>query len=320
MRKIIFFFLLFTEVLFAQKLNNKIVYLDSLFIETSQDNQVYYRIVKDYHVEKKEYLFTQYYNSDKIESKGNSLNKDFFLRNGAISSFFENGNQKSVINYEEGYKIGKCEFWYENGIKKLEGEYFLVENKEKKIESILKINNFWDIENNQKVSNGIGNYIDDENLINDSKNNSISSGSILNGLKQGTWIGSNKKYKYSFEESYNEGILISGISTDENGQKYNYNVINVNPEPKGGISAFYNFIAKNYYQPENLKVSGKVITSFVVNAQGKITNIKTIRSLQTEADEEAIRVIKKHNDFIPGLSRGIKVDNTYTIPISLKAY
>ena len=44
-------------MLLAQEKNDKLVYLDSLWKETTQDKQVYYRIIKDYYLEKSEYRF-----------------------------------------------------------------------------------------------------------------------------------------------------------------------------------------------------------------------------------------------------------------------
>lgn len=322
MKKFIFVFLLFTKVVLGQNLNNKIVYLDSSHIETSSENYRYYRIVEDYYLDKEKYSFTQYYNSNKIECKGFSKNKDTFIKTGEIISFYESGNTKSKINYKEGHKSGKCEIWYENGTKKLEGEYVYTENKkdsdkETINESILKIDNYWDTENNQKIVSGNGSFTDED--VEEIKNSSTttSSGKVLNGYKDGIWVGSDSKNKFTFEETYVEGKLISGISKDENGATYNYTILNVRPEPKGGISTFYDCIMRNLNQPESSTVNGKIIAAFIIDNQGKITETRIIKSLQPDIDAETIRVINLCNDFKPGLSRGIKIDCEYVIPITL---
>ncbi len=117
--KLILFFLLFSKILSAQSGNDKIVYLDSLWKETSKDKHFYYRIIKDYYSEKPEYRFETYYKSGKMEIEGNSEIKDYFLRIGLIKEYYESGSIKSESTYEKGRQTGKQTLWYENGVKKL---------------------------------------------------------------------------------------------------------------------------------------------------------------------------------------------------------
>lgn len=315
MKKLTLLFLLFAKLGFAQQLNDKVVYLDSLFVETYKDDYKYYKIIKDYHLDKSEYLVTQYYKTGNIESQGLSTNKDFFYKNGEIISFYENGNKKEQINYVENIPNGKCEFWYENGNKKLEGEYLSTGNEN----PTFKINNYWDIDNVQKVIDGNGDYTDDQNFDNHIGNSStISKGKVKNGFKDGIWVGSNKKEKFTFEENYQNEEFVSGSSIDENNIKHDYNVIALKPMIKGGMTTFYKFVAKNFKVPDDLKVNGKVIVQFIIDVDGKITNLKVVKSLQKEADDEAVRVIEKFESFSPAEIRGIKVKCIYYLPISLQ--
>lgn len=327
MKKIIFLFLLFTKVTFAQETKNKIVYLDSLFYETNpnktqvdstsikitQEKYKYYRIIKDYYLNKDEYLFTQYYSSDKIESEGISTNKDYFMKKGEVVSYYENGHLKSKINYIDNHQSGKCFFWYENGNKKLEGE-FIISKENQKLDSKLKIINFWDLDNNQKVKDGFGEYIDKESFITITTSN----GKIENGFKEGIWKGSSEKYNFLFEENYEKGNLIGGTSIDENNIKYNYNIIEALPEIKGGMTVFYSFLRNNFKMPDIPGLNGKVMTSFIINENGDISDLKIIRSLNPIVDKEAIRVLSKFKGFSPALVRGIKVKSNYVIPISVQ--
>jgi antitoxin component YwqK of YwqJK toxin-antitoxin module len=93
--KIILFFLLLSKMISAQSGNDKIVYLDSLWKETTKEKQFYYRIIKDYYSEKHEYRFETYFKSGKIQMEGNSEIKDYFLRIGLIKEYYESGNIKS---------------------------------------------------------------------------------------------------------------------------------------------------------------------------------------------------------------------------------
>lgn len=315
MKKIILFFLLvLSKVAFAQNVQNKIVYLDSLHFETNPNNYIYYRIVKDYYVNKKEYKFTQYYSSDKIESIGNSTNKDFYIKNGEVVSYYENGNLKSKINYSENQQSGNCSFWYENGNKKLEGEFILTKENDV-FNSKLKLMNFWDADNNQKVIDGFGEYIIEEN---DFKSVSTANGKIEKGFKVGIWKGSSKTFNFTFEENYENGNLIEGASIDKNNVKYNYTKIQIPPEIKGGMIVFYSFIRNNFKAPDIPGLKGKVVTSFVINENGDINDLKTIRSLEPNVDKEAIRVLKKFKNFTPAVLRGIKVNCYYILPITVE--
>jgi len=79
------------------------------------------------------------------------------------------------------------------------------------------------------------------------------------------------------------------------------------------------FIRKNLIYPGNLRASavqGKVYVQFVVEKDGSLSNI-TIRmsSKNAELDQEAINVIKKMPNWIPGSIKGKSVRVKQTIPI-----
>lgn len=87
----------------------------------------------------------------------------------------------------------------------------------------------------------------------------------------------------------------------------------------GGADAMDLFIRKNLVYPEDLKsagVQGKVYVQFIVEKDGSITNITVRRSSRNERlDQEAIKVIEKMPNWIPGTVRGKKVRVKQTVPI-----
>lgn len=318
MKKIILFFILFSKVLFAQDLSvDKVIYLDSLNIETNQNNFKYYLVIKDAFHKKKFYDVVQYYPSEKIESKGHSLSNEFFLRDGKIISYFENGNIKSTLNYVDYSPDGTCSYWYEDGNKKLETEIFVINNGKEKNTKI-KIINFYDPNNNQKVIDGQGEYEGSEEYDLLTDKNTIK-GQIQNGFREGTWTGVHKKPDYSFTETYKNGELISGRSIDSNGIEHSYNIAFIKPEPQKGMLDFYYFIRDNFQTPRNFSGKGKVVTQFTINENGSIKNIKILRSVNKEVDEEAKRVISKYKGFKSTITRGIITETTLTMPISLES-
>ncbi|AWM34359.1 energy transducer TonB [Hymenobacter nivis] len=65
-------------------------------------------------------------------------------------------------------------------------------------------------------------------------------------------------------------------------------------------------------------VEGKVFASFVVNAQGEVTDLKIVKGLGSGLDEETLRAISKLPRFIPGRQNGRAVSVQYTVPISFR--
>lgn len=87
----------------------------------------------------------------------------------------------------------------------------------------------------------------------------------------------------------------------------------------GSPDAMDLFIRKNLVYPPNLKaagIQGKVYVQFVVEKDGSLTNISIRMSSKNEdLDQEAINVIKKMPNWIPGSIKGKNVRVKQTIPI-----
>ena len=91
------------------------------------------------------------------------------------------------------------------------------------------------------------------------------------------------------------------------------------PEFPGGMHAFGSFLAQNIKYPEFMRkneIQGKVITSFIVEKDGSLTDIKILRAIGNGADEEAVRVLKLSPKWNPGIQNGKPVRVSYTVPIT----
>src|SRR5690606_14565870 len=130
-------------------------------------------------------------------------------------------------------------------------------------------------------------------------------GEIKNSKKEGVWTGENIKENYSFSEIYQDGELISGISTDKENNKYPYKVLKENPTHKKGMADFYSFIGKNYQTPKVEGLEGKVYITFIVDKDGTLTNFKILRDIGYGTGEEAIRVLMEAEKWTPGKMRGM---------------
>jgi len=63
---------------------------------------------------------------------------------------------------------------------------------------------------------------------------------------------------------------------------------------------------------------GRVLATFIVEADGTVTNIKVVKKVSDEIDAEAVRVIKAMPKWKPGMQNGKVVRVKYTIPVSFR--
>lgn len=90
------------------------------------------------------------------------------------------------------------------------------------------------------------------------------------------------------------------------------------PEPVGGASAWSKFLMKNIKYPDmasDQHASGAVWVSFIIEADGRLSNFKVLRGAGYGMDEEALRVLKMAPAWKPGIQNGQPVRVSYNIPI-----
>ena len=309
-----FLFLLIPKLSISQlSANDKMVYFDSIWNASTQDNYKYYRITKDYYLDQKEYKVYDYYKNNILKKESILSGKDGGSPNGKEINYYENGKKQSTITYVNGRPTGKSLSWYENGNLREEGEYtgnYEIPGK------YYKINHYWDENNNHLVVDGNGFYsCGDEESFQET-------GTYKEGYKDGVFEGKNAKLNSSYAEKYENGKFILGTRLFAEGTKTEYFEMETKPFPKRGIQDFYNFIGKNFnYNKESIKnnIQGKIFIRFVVDKEGKIIEPKIIKGLGYGLDVEAIRVLLRYGDWIPGEQRGMKVRCTFSLPLSLQA-
>jgi hypothetical protein len=147
---------------------------------------------------------------------GATLDRDILKKDGEFICYYKNGAKESVINYTDDHKNGKEITWYENQSKKCEKQN-LWDSKTKKQQTLIL--NCWDENKNQTVTDGNGEFEETDKFI-------TQKGIIKDGLKQGSWEGSDSLRKITFVDNYDKGILISGVSTDENNIQLTYSSLN----------------------------------------------------------------------------------------------
>lgn len=93
------------------------------------------------------------------------------------------------------------------------------------------------------------------------------------------------------------------------------------PEFPGGMTALMTYLSNNIHYPESAvkaKTTGKVVVSFVVSKNGKVTQAKIKKGVSKELDAEALRVVSSMPDWTPGEKNGNKVDAEMFLPVAFQ--
>ena len=111
------------------------------------------------------------------------------------------------------------------------------------------------------------------------------------------------------------------IGTDQDGIVI-FKVVDQMPEFPGGVNAFVLYLQKNLRYPMKARkngIEGRVLVQFVVEKDGRISDIDVIRSSGNEMlDKEAVRVIHSMPRWKPGSNKGKPVRVSYTAPINFR--
>jgi protein TonB len=118
-----------------------------------------------------------------------------------------------------------------------------------------------------------------------------------------------------------EEIRIAPIVEEKEDVDQIFLVVEETATPKGGMSAFYKFVADRMKYPAQARrmgIEGRVFVEFVINRDGSITDVKAIKGIGAGCDEEAVRVVQSAPPWNPGKQRGKPVRQRYVVPIIFK--
>lgn len=93
------------------------------------------------------------------------------------------------------------------------------------------------------------------------------------------------------------------------------------PQFPGGEAALKKYIDSHIEYPVLAAMSGAhgiVIVQFVVDKTGRVGEVKVVRSVDKDLDNEAIRLCKSLPRFAPGRQNGQAVSVWYTLPVTFK--
>lgn len=101
-----------------------------------------------------------------------------------------------------------------------------------------------------------------------------------------------------------------------------YQVVEQQPEYPGGMQALMKYLKDNIQYPRISRENnsqGKSYVNFVVNADGSIQDVETMKSSgDVYLDKEALRVVKAMPKWTPGKQAGKAVRVRFTLPVTFK--
>lgn len=102
---------------------------------------------------------------------------------------------------------------------------------------------------------------------------------------------------------------------------HNTGTLEIMPEPVGGAAAWSKFLNRNLRFPpeaQDAGKSGRVLVSFVIEKDGRLSDIAIQNGAGYGMDEEAMRVLKLAKPWKPGIQNGQPVRVRYTIPMNFQ--
>ena len=106
---------------------------------------------------------------------------------------------------------------------------------------------------------------------------------------------------------------------EETGEAEIFMVVEEQPSFPGGEEARLKFLGENVKYPDMAResgIQGRVYVTFVVEPDGRITNVQVLRDIGGGCGAEAVRVVKMMPRWKPGKQRGKSVRVQFNMPVN----
>ncbi|ULQ55194.1 TonB family protein [Flavihumibacter rivuli] len=144
---------------------------------------------------------------------------------------------------------------------------------------------------------------------------------IRHNQVEGNFIVYYKNGKVRRSESYKNGKMITGTCYDSTGKEIAYFPHETLPSFPGGNSALAAFLGRELKYPNNARRAGieeRILVRFEVDKEGNIKNPRIYKGVDPELSAEALRVVNKMPQWIPGQQDGQPKIVTYQLPVVFK--
>jgi TonB family protein len=133
----------------------------------------------------------------------------------------------------------------------------------------------------------------------------------------GTAKGSPADMIYKLSISFTKDIFLKRFDLPQDSIS-NENVVLQQPEFPGGEAAMMKYLSEKIKYPSDAQrkgIEGLTVISFVVDKEGLVRNISTLKSLDLSIDAEGRRVVRSMPRWKPGIANGKPANVRYTLPI-----
>ena len=232
---------------------DSIQYFDGADRRAHIDNAAWYRKISKPDTGKL-YLGTEYWMNGHVKAVGYALDTNFLYKIGKVTYYYKNGNKSGegqfYSNFDQhvfGYKNKKWETWYPDGKPKEVWVYKIADDLAYNEGFLMS---FWDTAENELTAKGEGRYFfADRVKTKDSLQKVIFSGPVHKGLFEGQWNAYYSNGKKYAEEQYLLGKFVNGKSFDGAGNVYNYDSLETGAGFPGGQEGLEKFLELNLRQP-----------------------------------------------------------------------
>lgn len=258
---------------------------DSQWVEVDAEPAVFYRVGFRDSLGRWNGPVRDYYKNGDIQMKGAYKENK---RDGVFIYYSDKKTYTAAGRYIDDRNFGKWETFHPNGKREAEIYY----------NNFYFVKNLWDSLGNHLVVDGNGREIRryPSGII-------ASEGEYRHGLKEGYWYGRHPNGELYFEESFNNGRLVTGKSRTLDGETFMYDESSLFPIPEGGFENFNEYL-KTEIKKFNSDEMGHVKLSFRVTHTGVLTDLTVNQSASQVLDAKAKALIMDGPAWLPARNHG----------------
>jgi len=129
--------------------------------------------------------------------------------------------------------------------------------------------------------------------------------------------------KFDVEVTENTKVQQIVIAAEEPKEEVEeiFTIVEDPASPVGGMTAFYKYVGEKIKYPPQARrmgVEGRVFVQFVIDKEGRITEVQAVKGIGAGCDEEAVRILQAAPKWKPGKQRGKPVKQRMVLPITFK--
>ncbi len=266
------------------------MYFDSNWEQADKENAHYFRFVSIDTSGEFRFLVEDFYPDGQIQMSGTykSIRPD--NKDGHFIYWYEDGKKQMECTYQDNYLQGTLQEWYASGIQ----------------------------ESHQEFINGA---LDGDFKSWDENGKIKLNARYRKGDKHGNFQSFYQNGQKVRDDYYENGQLQEGKCFSKDGKEIEYFPYVLMPRFPGGPGSLRSFVKKELKYPAEAKkrnIEGAVLILFTVDEKGIVKDPRVVNGDREYFDREAIRVVEKFPNWIPGEVDGNPSPIQVSVPIEFR--